>query len=455
MWPTEDTIAAIASPQQQQLRSIVRLSGPAVSDVVARLFQGDDGWRDAGAAGCWEGEAVLDAPLHAVPCLLLYWPDQRSYTRQPAAELHLPPGGPIADACLRACCESGARLAQPGEFTLRAFLAGRIDLTQAEAVLAVIDAESDAELKVGLRQLAGNLGQPLANARRLLLDALSHLEAGLDFADEDIEFITPAELEASVQRAAAAVDAVLRQAGLRTQTEGPPLVVLYGRSNSGKSSLFNRVCAEQRAIVSPIAGATRDYLTAMVERQGVQMRWMDTAGHDPSMLDYGDSHSQTLAEREIEDAALRLLCLDATTDWNAWEVGQLRRTDPQRIVVVTKLDAAASDWRSRLPEEMPFLGCSSLTGEGVEELAVLAAAATQRSQAGSEVAPSTLARCDDSLRRAAHGLSLAQQLAQSEAGEELVAAELRTALQHLGEVAGQLHHEEVLDQVFRQFCIGK
>ena len=455
MWPTEDTIAAIASPKQQLLRSIVRLSGPAVADVLSVVVRGSRGWRSAQSSGCWEVQLLLPDPLGAVPCTLIYWPDARSYTRQPAAELHLPPGVPIADACLAACCEHGARLAQPGEFTLRAFLAGRIDLTQAEAVLAVIDAQSESELKTGLRQLAGNLGKPLAHARQLLLDALSHLEAGLDFADEDIEFISSQQLQASVQRASAAVAEVLDQAGLRGESEGPPLVVLYGRSNSGKSSLFNRLCNEERAIVSPMAGTTRDYLTAIVKHQGVTMRWMDTAGHDPSLPMFGDAHSQSLAEREIETAAVRLLCLDGSAEWNDWEHKQLQATDSRRVVVVTKLDVATSDWRSRLGPIEEAIACSSHSGEGIDGLAEIVSERIRRATTGSEVAPSTLARSRYSLQRAAECLELAQQLAHDEAGEELVAAELRTALEQLGDVAGQLHHEEVLDQVFRQFCIGK
>jgi tRNA modification GTPase len=191
-----DTIAAIASAPGGAARGIVRLSGPGVLDCLKRSFVIAD-------EQCSSLEAILAAhavrgtlrlPTTRLPCELYYWPGARSYTREPLAELHTLGSPPLLASALAALCQAGARLAQPGEFTLRAFLAGRLDLTQAEAVLGVIDARGRTQLDAALAQLAGGLSAPLGRLRERLIDLLAHLEAGLDFVEEKIEFISSAEL---------------------------------------------------------------------------------------------------------------------------------------------------------------------------------------------------------------------------------------------------------------------
>src|SRR4051794_14966228 len=188
----DDTIAAIATAPGGSLRGIVRLSGPNSVAIAGQVFHGSDEPRCDSATHprCERGSVQLSRALGQVPATLYLWPTASSYTRQPSAELHLPGSSPLVEAALEAVCLAGARLARPGEFTLRAFLAGRLDLTQAEAVLGVIDAGSRQELDAALSQLAGGLATPLAALRGQLLDLLAELEAGLDFVDEDIEFIS-------------------------------------------------------------------------------------------------------------------------------------------------------------------------------------------------------------------------------------------------------------------------
>ena len=207
-------------------------------------------------AGSAESTLAGSGAARSLPCDLYLWPTRRSFTRQPVAELHTLGSPPLLEALLRAACAAGARLAAPGEFTLRAFLAGRIDLVQAEAVLGVIDARDRRQLDVALAQMAGGLTRPLQNLRGDLLDLLADLEAGLDFAEEDIHFITPDDLQWRLAAAADQVARLIEQLRGRDQSAVEPRVVLVGWPNSGKSSLFNALCEGAGALVSAEPGTT-------------------------------------------------------------------------------------------------------------------------------------------------------------------------------------------------------
>jgi tRNA modification GTPase len=292
----DDTIVAIASAPGGALRGIVRLSGPDSAACVATVFRASDetgsGVFGGRSSSIMEdrsppktpdpfsvnGELTLPRSLGPIPARLYLWPDRRSYTRQPAAELHMAGSPPLLEAVVESLCQAGARLARPGEFTLRAFLAGRLDLTQAEAVLGVIDARGQAQLDTALAQLAGGLAGPLAALRERLLDLLAHLEAGLDFAEEDIEFITPVQLDAQLAAAANEVQQLAQRMHSRRDTTELPRVVLVGAPNAGKSSLFNALAGSDAAIVSDVAGTTRDYVTCRLTAGGQEFLLVDTAG---------------------------------------------------------------------------------------------------------------------------------------------------------------------------------
>ena len=207
------------------------------------------------------------------------WPGPRTYTGQPLAEIHATGSPPLLRQILAHCLARGARLAEPGEFTLRAFLSGRIDLTQSEAVLGVIDARSPAQLDAALRQLAGGLASPIAGLRDRLADVLAHLEANLDFAEEpDVDPLGREALADSLDEAAAEVDRLADRLRGRDRADGRPRVVLVGPPNAGKSRLFNALLGLDRAIVSPVAGTTRDYLEAPCDCDGLAVDLVDTAG---------------------------------------------------------------------------------------------------------------------------------------------------------------------------------
>jgi tRNA modification GTPase len=499
MHSLDDTIAAIASPPGGAARGIIRLSGPIAHQCAMQFFEPAVGRvsnssKNVGVAvvlpppSDGQGAAVQLPPQRTViegalrlpglfsplPCDLYLWPDRRSYTGQPVAEIHTLGSPPLLDAALRTLCAAGARPAEPGEFTLRAFLAGRIDLTQAEAVLGVIDAADPRELHVALSQLAGGLAGPLHRLRETLVELLAHLEAGLDFADEDVAFIAPAELRRQLADAARNVAALARQMASRSETAQRPRVVLVGRPNSGKSSLFNALIGHAGALVSEHPGTTRDYLTAELHLDGIDCRLIDTAGVGATGVSpvFRDEHGQD-ARATIETAAsaasieqraqahVRVLCLDATQSAACRATFQFASKnkpvenrpyhDTPCIVAWTKADAARPD------DSMPgAVATSSISGEGLDALrAAIRAALLGASAAGGEVVSATAVRCRRSLALAARCLARARKLARARQSEELVAAEIRAALEELGKVVGAVYTDDILDRIFSRFCIGK
>ncbi|HEY0982357.1 GTPase, partial [Schlesneria sp.] len=266
-------IAAIASPPGGAARGIIRISGREVASFVVGLFEpvAADVWNVARTAVMHPGTIRFrgDTREVAVPVQALYWPNRQSYTGQPLIELHLPGSPCLIEAVLSEIYRRGVRPARPGEFTLRAFLAGKLDLIQAEAVLGVIDAQDQVELQTALSQLAGGVSGQLAELRGQLLELLADLEAGLDFIEEDIEFVSREEVARRLLGARAVVDALLQQTSDRMQSRVRKQVVLAGLPNAGKSTIFNRLAGLNLALVSPETGTTRDFLTRTINWNGL------------------------------------------------------------------------------------------------------------------------------------------------------------------------------------------
>ncbi|MCA9165634.1 MAG: 50S ribosome-binding GTPase [Planctomycetales bacterium] len=360
---------------------------------------------------------------------------------------------PILDALLRTLIAAGARLAEPGEFTLRAFLAGRIDLTQAEAVLGVIDARDRAELQTALEQLAGGLGSPLHRLREDLLQLLAHLEAGLDFVEEDIEFISREQLDSDLGNAARQIEEIVEQTGSRNLADSAYPIVLRGLPNVGKSSLLNALCGTDAAIVSEQAGTTRDYVAAEVDIGGLACLLIDTAGVEPPTDDGIQAAAQRAAVRQHLQSRIELLCIDASRDLEVWEREQLAQSSDMRIVVATKADQPRE---AEIPSCCEVIDISSQTGFGLADLRVAIRGRIERLyHRDSAIVGDTAVRCLDSLQAAAESLQRAREAASLELGEELVAAEIRIALDELGRVTGAVHTDDVLDRIFSRFCIGK
>ncbi|MFN7736640.1 MAG: tRNA modification GTPase [Pirellula sp.] len=459
---TDSTIAAIATGAVGAIRGAIRITGPDTLRVLCDIFpEAADQWRAMKRATVVRGDLLLDS-LGSIPVSVYSWPDHRSYTGQPSAELHLLGAPVLLERVQAKILEAGVRLAQPGEFTLRAFLAGRMDLTQCEAVLGLIHASGERAFQVALSQLAGGLAEPLKLLRRDLIDLLADIEAGLDFVDEDIEFIASEQVIARLDRARVAIEALSRQLEQRAGQQVEFQVAVVGLPNAGKSSLVNAISGRDVSIISDQPGTTRDYVRSRIFIDDCVLDLLDTAGLESPERETPRGLAQEFTKNELQRADLVLVCI-ARDDEDPAETSRKlswvnesaavpvwlveTKTDLELPVAWSVTDALRTSGRYSV---------SSRTLAGVEDLRkALVSAVRQSREATHDVVPMTGERCRESLVRAANAIGNAQSAAQEEVGDEVVAGELRLALEELGEVAGVVVNNDILDALFSRFCIGK
>lgn len=464
MFSLEDTIIARSTAYGSALRGVLRLSGEnalrVVNDILRPQIETGDTPR------IFQGNLFPWEPERPIPVRVFFWPQGRGYTGQTSLELHLWGCEPILEAVqhrlLAGAAENAIRLAQPGEFTLRAFLAGRMDLTQAEAVLGVIDARDERHLEIALKQLAGGIGQPLHEVRENLLETLSHLEAGFDFVEEEIEFISETQLRERIGEAIARLEQFLKQIELRNLAGETPRVLLYGVPNAGKSSLYNALLdLPDAAIVSAIPGTTRDYLQTRLDVQGFVFDLVDSAGIDVNLAQKGESPqtpdltAQRFSKEELRKASLILLCVSEEENFHFPECDDSIFHSVPVILVHTKCDLRGDSHddfvTKKKPQIVRELRTSAKTGLGIEELKDAIRETLSEEFACAEVVPATAIRSQAAIEAAMESLRTALRLHE----ELLIATELRAAMDRLGEVLGTVHTEDILDHVFSRFCIGK
>lgn len=457
---TDDTITAIASTRGG-VRGIVRLSGPHVVRCLKQCAHLDSKLAQSPGARRTSSQFQLPFPIGAIDCDIYVWPAGRSYTNQPSAEVHLSGSAPLLEAVVSCLCQNGARLARPGEFTLRAFLGGRLDLTQAEAVLGVIDSGTREELDTALEQLAGGLAGPLHNIRESLLNLLADLEAGLDFVEEDIQFVTDEHVAATIQACRENAENVARQIAARTDRRSFVRAVLVGPANAGKSTLFNRLTETDGALVADQAGTTRDYVTANVCWAGVDIELVDTAGFqlaadtrrasEPSELDLAGHQRR---EEILAAADLTIVCYPANELADVEFVRTAGHGPQLDLVVATKCDLMDLTLPTKDLNGLTVLETSAIHGIGLDTVRLaIAKAACERQRA--PVMEGTAVRCSESLRGLLEMLASAEEACQQNFGEEIVAAEIRGALYALATIVGSVYTDDILDRLFSRFCIGK
>lgn len=454
----DDTIVAVSSPPGASARGIVRLSGPSAFELVGQLFHSSDNTHQPPAAAVRaSGKLVLGNCT--IPAFACYFPKPRSYTHQDMAELHLLGSPTLLGMIVERLLELSARRAEPGEFTARAFLAGAMDAAQVHGVAGLIGARSDRQLRAAEQLLHGSLSQTANVARESLADLLSLVEGAMDFADEPIEFIKPTELVARLTDVRTQLSATLA-ASVRTERWARlPTVALIGPPNAGKSSLFNRLTGMDRAICTPIAGTTRDAISAPMSLGESECLLIDTAGFD-NAVDSLDAAAQAATSLKQRHADIVILVVDSTTHASFASVQQVS------IRVANKCDLiSAADRAMRVAELSDRLGdtpllISARTGEGCDFLRERIAELLALSDADTrDAGVALMAEHREALDRATDALDRAIALAENAGHElenaDLVAIELHTAADALGVLAGRDDTESLLGRIFARFCVGK
>ena len=459
----EETISAVATAVGEGGIGIIRMSGREAVAIADRLFRGKSGRRASESPShmALYGDIVDPESGRVVDeVLLLSMRCPRSYTVEDVVEIHCH-GGPVPlRRILQLTLESGARLAEPGEFTRRAFLNGRLDLVQAEAVIDVIRAKTDASLQLALGHLSGDFSRSIRSFRTELVDMIAQLEAAIDFPEEDIEELAAAAVNERVEQLAAEVDRLLAtvQTG-RILRDGMQTVII-GRPNVGKSSLLNALARANKAIVTDIPGTTRDIIEEYVNLSGVPLKIIDTAGIRET-ADLVESIGVQKALDVVKEADLVLLLLDASSHLTAEDrkVFQLLSGQPA-IVLVNKSDLPArldmDELTSLLPAEAAVLRISVQEGTGLEELErhiVGMVYGGEASARGSGMVANV--RHAHLLRQTHQHLDEASRTIGAAMPPDCVVVDLRAAWDTLGEITGDTVADDLLHQIFSRFCIGK
>ena len=451
----DDTIAAIATPLGEGALAVIRLSGADALAIAGRCF------RPIGASSKMPSEAtthtlhygnITDTEESVVDeVLLAVMRAPRTFTREDTVEITCHGGMVASQAVLQTVLAAGARSALPGEFTRRAFVNGRIDLAQAEAVSDVIHARTDLALAVANEQLAGKLSQRIGQLRDDLMNVLAHLEAHIDFPDEDIAPDTQVQLFGRLESALDFIDQLLATANEGRILRRGIRAAIIGRPNAGKSSLLNQLLGHDRAIVTPTAGTTRDTIEETANIRGIPVVFIDTAGLRES-TDAIEAEGIRRSYDSMASAELILHVLDATeplTDEDQVCLDQF--ADRQRLIIANKIDQPNANAIG-----IDCLQTSATEGTGIEALKDAIHAAVWSGEIRADMLPAMInARHQDVLRRARAGLADSLAGLRTGATLELIAMDLRIATNAIGEVVGQTATEDLLDRVFSEFCIGK
>ena len=451
----DDTIVAVATPPGRGGLGVVRLSGSQAADIATGLIRFPKLPLEIQRATLGEfcdpqGSKVLDQVV------VTYFRRPHSYTAEDVVEISCH-GAPVILRYLAECCLGrGARVAEPGEFTLRAFLNGRIDLTQAEAVRDLIESRTLYQARVAAQQLEGAVSARIKPHKQVLLELIARLEAGIDFAEDDVAVMESREILSRLDRLRGDLEALVQGYEFgRIVREGVSLAIV-GRPNVGKSSLFNRLLNEERAIVTSTPGTTRDLVSETASVGGIPLRFVDTAG----IRHTEDEVEKIGVERSfqaIADSDLRLLVVDASEGWTDADSNLLNKVRPLGALLVA---CNKSDLPSKITgadlEVTPVVWTSALTGEGIPELRtkILEIAAPSR-ELGTEGEFLTNLRHQQLLKDSLQALARARHATEQHVPHEMLLLDLYEALRPLDQITGATYVDDVLEIIFSTFCVGK
>lgn len=441
------TIAAVSSPPGEGAIALVRLSGPEAVAIADRIFRGKQKPSEMSShfqqfGEIVEGERLIDQVMLSVHR------EPASYTGEDVVEISCHGGVLVTARVWESCLHAGARAARGGEFTERAFLNGKLDLTQAEAVIDLIRAQTDLALRSATEQLEGRLGERISQLREDLISLVANLEAYIDFPEEDIEPDVGEAFRARLAGIRGRISKLLATAEQGRIFREGLRVVIYGPTNAGKSSLLNRLLGFPRAIVSEIPGTTRDTIEEVVNLRGIALRLTDTAGLRASS-DAIEQEGMARTERSLANADLLLHLVDASAPRP--EELTAEHEEIAELLLLNKSDLPEHpDWESCAALR---ISCTTEKDLAALEEAILQKVGEQKWEGGSAVAIN--ARHRDCLRRALESCDLALAALAEQLPPELVSIDLRGALNAVGEVIGHADMEDILDSLFATFCIGK
>ena len=441
---TVDTIAAPASAVGGAV-TVLRISGPDALTVLKKVWQGKN---DPGKEN--NHRKMLLGKVNGDPALAVFMPGPRSYTGDDVAELHCHGGAAAASNAMTAILASGARSAEPGEYTFRAFVNGKLDLTQAEAVSDLITAGSDAAFKLAERQLAGSLSEKLNAVYDRISSLISECEARLDFPDEDLDF-DPQDAE-KIARIRQEIKTLLDSGKAGALLRDGIDVVLAGKPNAGKSSLFNLLAGSERAIVTPIPGTTRDTVESQIVLCDLPVKLTDTAGLRESS-DIVEQMGVARSRRAIAAAKVIFWVLDSSNPDLQSEIADMEFA-PGTIAVWNKCELLAPDMQ--LPElPCPAVRISVAENKGVDALLECFSSMVYGERENARI-PEVAVNARSQALLEESDSALLQAMEQFASGEfELAASDLRSAMHSIGKITGKSSDPDVLDEIFKNFCIGK
>ena len=456
-----ETIAAISTPPGEGGIGIIRISGDQALAVGAKILR----QRSGNPVTTWPERKVRlgyvvtaeDDPIDEV--IYFYFKKNRSYTGEDVLEIQGHGGYQNLKRILSTILQAGARAAEPGEFTQRAFLNGRLDLAQAEAVIDLIRSRTDLAQRIALNQLRGSLSGVIKEQEDKLLAILVPVEGALDFPEDEIPDLERSKAQKELQAIRSNVANLLAGAERGIILRDAATVVIAGRPNVGKSSLLNQLLGEERAIVTPIPGTTRDFVSEIIDLEGVPIRLIDTAGVRAS-VDPVEKAGVEKAYRLMEEADLILVIFDAATPLTTEDRDLITfLVEKQPIIVLNKTDLPVKLPTTFFQTALPgakIRSISALTGEGIPALKAEIRQAIMGT-GGSEEQPVLVTRIrhQEALKEALGLLDLVAQGLEEQLSEDLLAVNLRAALEALGRITGRSVSDEIIKEIFSQFCIGK
>ncbi|HLD36754.1 MAG TPA: tRNA uridine-5-carboxymethylaminomethyl(34) synthesis GTPase MnmE [Planctomycetota bacterium] len=479
----DDTIIAVSSPAGNSLKGIVRLSGPRALTLVQNAIDKPINRKTWSSVVCAltirlspqhtlnnAKRSTLYAPRFCrIPVTLYLMPAPYSYTREDVVEIHTFGSKVLLEGILKYFIRAGACLAQPGEFTKRAFLNGRISLSQSEAVMNIIHSSTEREHRLAVNQLHQHSFRRLQEIHQQLLDLASRLELALDFSDQDIAIITPKQITGSLNRIISAINKTLKESSGYSATTDGITCVLCGRPNTGKSSLFNRLVTSRKNIVSPVPGTTRDYIEDKFIHKNTAFRLFDTAG-----ISRRERHQ---TKQTLQQADIYLMIIDGSQGIVKLDQAILKRLNPAKtILVINKTDLLSKNSTLRIPHSA-FYKCSARTGSGIPALKNILvervkAAPPERSSDQALInlrQQATLKSCLGYLNQAIKPANFPPAQIHSPKGRgpgegdsyEIIALDLKDALEQLNLALGSfstgknIAPDNILNNIFSRFCVGK